>query len=244
MFFVRMCVCVIFVFGLVANPVYGKRVESEDVAQAFQNAAQAIQEKLPYKDSDLQDIVDTQCFSEQELLNAMDTILNVRYTHLLSDDECAQLKTIKKDLIKSLKRYDISGFSFCVCPNKGFIKDTQYPEFSVVFKNNVGDVKTKTFQGNFVGYGLKIQLAFKFDFIFFIGTNVNFFDSQEPIELGSGFELGIIPPIPYLAVLGNFECTYISFKKHSGGMLILAPSLGVAALSLSYIAGGTLTPVS
>lgn len=241
MFFLRMCGCVIFVFGLVLNPMYAKKIEQDAIAQSFQIAAQAIQEKLPYKDEYLQEVVDAQCFSDQELLNAMDAILKARYAHLLTDDERAQLKMFRSDLVKSLKGYEISGFAFCVCPNKGFIKDTQYPEFSVVFKNNVGDVKTKSFQGQFVGYGLKIQLAFKFDFIFFIGTDVNFFDSQEPIDLGSGFELGFA--IPHLPIV-SLECTYVSFKKHSGGMLIFAPTFGIAGLSLSYIAGGTLIPVN
>jgi hypothetical protein len=221
----------------ITNDLDGIKVSAAD---SIQRSAQKIQGNLPFQDTHLQDILNARTFSEKELLGAMDTILKIKYTNVLDTDEVAQLKLFKKDLVKSLKGYDISGFSFCVCPNKGFIKDTQYPEFSVVFKNNAGDVKTKNFQGEFVGYGLKIQLAFKFDFIFFVGTDVNFFDAQEPIELGGGFEFALA--IPHLPIV-SIECTYVSFKKHSGGMIIIAPIVGIGGLSLSYIAGGTLTPV-
>ena len=133
-------------------------------------------------------------------------------------------------VIESIKNAD-EQIVLAYDPNFGFIYDHQNPSFDVVFKNDKGDIKTRRFNGSIYSLGCKAQFALNLNFIFFIGTDFNYLDAQNPIKLGVGCE----------SHFPGFGWIYAPFCDMPGGMLILMLSVGLSS-GFSIVTGGSLTP--
>jgi hypothetical protein len=182
-----------------------------------------------------------------------------------------KLKTEQKFLNDQLKKFKISGCAFAVDPNVGLIFDNQNPEFNVKYVDDEGNIKSKKYQLSMDMVGIKMEADFRFDFIFFTNTDFNFYHGNKKIELGSGVEVfpfhfynpgierkfvgitgrnGYIEyiTIPHVTLLGSLlhriGIIYVSFKNAPGGLFILSiPLLGTTYAPISYISGGSLTPI-
>jgi len=130
-------------------------------------------------------------------------------------------KKITESVAKKLSEYKITGFATTFDPNFAFFFDCQDPEFDVIYKNNKGDIKTRKYKAEINSIGLKFELAVKLDLIFFVDTDLNFYNSNEKIELSMGID----------TINCFFDMTIIKFKKHSGYMVIL----GIPIASLRYL---------
>src|SRR4029077_2724964 len=52
--------------------------------------------------------------------------------------------------------------------------------------------KTRNFLGSIDTVGLKVELSLRFNLIFFVGTDFDFYESDKVIQLGTGIEIGAI----------------------------------------------------
>lgn len=188
----------------------------------------------------------------------------------LSPEQKGQLQEINDALVNRLKSYKVSGFSFAFDPNGAFFVDTQNPQFTVTYKDAHGNVKTRTYLADISLLGLNLELAFRFNLIFFTNTDANFYDTDKQIQLGTGFQFTLRPfvdnrvTIQWLeqmfpggiaydwpsygriiaANLSQISITYAPFVNAPGGMFILGYSYGASWAYASIINGGTLTPVA
>ncbi len=110
-----------------------------------------------------------------------------------------------------MKQFKPTGFSFCVDPNIAFFYDNQNPAFDVKYVNNAGEIKTRKYQAEIKSLGLKFELTFKFNLIFFVGTDLDFYNTNKKIELGLGIDIES----------NIIDFTYASFKNAPGGIIIL-----------------------
>ncbi|MCK4651115.1 hypothetical protein KAT08_02970 [Candidatus Babeliales bacterium] len=148
-------------------------------------------------------------------------------------------------IIKSLRKFKITGIATTVDPNLALIFDIQNPILQVIYKNSIGEIKTRKYQALVKSIGLKLEFDFKIDLIFIVGTDFNFYDSDKTIELGPGIDLKT----------NIIDFTYASFNNHDGGMIILGiPILGelsnfltygisLCLVGISYVSGGYLIPI-
>src|SRR3972149_11232035 len=72
-------------------------------------------------------------FSDKELLIIVNTFVS-QYATQLSLKNGAKLSAAGKILVMLLKKYKVTGCSFCVDPNAAFIWDNQNPKFNVMYK--------------------------------------------------------------------------------------------------------------
>ncbi|MFC1895014.1 hypothetical protein ACFLYH_03640 [Candidatus Dependentiae bacterium] len=151
----------------------------------------------------------TNTFTEDELINSINS--KIDSLDFINDKEKEKNKENLQELAKNLKDYKISGFSFCIDPNAAFLFDTQNPEFEVMYKNSKGKVKTRKYRAKIKSIGFKIEFDIKMNLIFFTNTQVNFFDSNKKIKLGSGIDIQS----------HIIDFTYASFKDMPGGLVIL-----------------------
>lgn len=174
-------------------------------------------------------------FNEEELytfvtktLNNIKPILNN-----LNNNNLKYLEEIKTLLINKLKLFKVTGTSFSVTldPNVAFIYDNFNPDIEITYKNNDGEHLTKKYKSSISSIGFKFEAAIVIDFIFTVGTDLDFFKSKDTIELGSGISIGIPQ---FLSV------TYSKIKNGPGGILILGLPLGLSLHGINYVIGGTL----
>ena len=193
------------------NSVLSKETEKINLepqtTEQEKNQTNSINEKQTFKEDELETIINNSLNNRSEQTQTEKTI-----------KPKASSQNAAKILAKKLSEYKITGYSTCFDPNFAFILDWQNPEFDVTFKNENGDIKTRTFQANIESIGLKLELAIKFNLIFFIDTDLTLLDTNKKIKLGSGIDFSI----------GITDITYASFKKHRGGILVL----GFALVSL------------
>lgn len=193
-------------------------------------------------------------FNEQELITAFDLLFK-RFDQKLSPENNKSLLDARQALITRLKNFKVTGFAWAIDPNGAFFWDTQDPVFDLVFKNAAGEIKTKKIQACIESIGLKIEFAVNINFIFFLNTDdLSCFETNEPIELGKGGELGIAwSPINIHYTVKNKDqtlspmkitATYTSFKELTGGMLMISIGFGLVGTSISIVTGGTLTSVN
>ncbi len=210
-------------------------------------------------------------FTEQELITAMDTIVD-GFSDKLTPELSAAIKAAQEALIKRLRNFKVSGFAWAVDPNGAFFVDTQDPAFDMVFKNAAGEIKTRRIQADIRSIGIKIELAINLNFIFFIGDDLNFLDADEKIELGVGGEFSpssIARSVYASHAIRQFgqreigmqelrtrnivlnvtaplglSILYAPFKKYKGGMLMLTLGFGLTSGLASVVTGGSLTPVA
>jgi hypothetical protein len=171
-------------------------------------------------------------FTDQELLTLIKIILQDHITHI-SPNNIEKLMKAQSTIIEALRKYKVSGYSFCIDPNVAFIWDNQNPLLKVYYKNDSGQIKQRRYQASINSIGLKFELAIKFNFIFFVNTDFNFYDSDKVIEFDSGIDLSI----------GIFAITYASFKYIPGGILIIGCPIPGTLTLLSIVTGGSLTPL-
>ena len=156
-------------------------------------------------------------FNKEEIAQAMNQKLN-------NNAFTQEQQNAAKTLAKKLQDYKITGWSFCIDPNFALIWDTQDPEFQVTYKNSQGETKVRNYESEINSIGLKLELDFKLDFIFFTNTDINFYDSNKEIELGSGFDL----------TTNIVDITYVSFENMPGGLIIIGFPLIQLMNTLTY----------
>ncbi|MBX9831070.1 hypothetical protein K2X40_03865 [Candidatus Babeliales bacterium] len=137
--------------------------------------------------------------------------------------------------ITKLRDYRVTGFSFCLDPNFAFFFERQNPSFVVYYKNSMGGVKSRVYDSAIYTFGAKIELSLKLDLVFFVGTDINFFDSNKEIVLFPGFDAN-------LAAGGGIGITCANFANMDGGLVILSIPLFLAAPSFSFVLGGSIWP--
>jgi|GEM_PF-2331922 hypothetical protein len=116
--------------------------------------------------------------------------------------------------------FKITGNAVTRSKNSAFIKNTMKYDFDVIFKDENGTPKMKPFNLQIDTKGLNIGLAAKYNWIFFVNTDPGFFENNETVDLEfGGFDWG----------RGFLEVTYVTFKNHSGIMVIVSAGLSVAA---------------
>lgn len=131
-------------------------------------------------------------------------------------------------------------FGFGTGKSLGFIYNPQSPIVDI----NYGEGKTRRYELDLTNLGLMAQLAFSFHFIFFFGTDQDFFEKNKPIELGWGATLSTYLPVP---VFLNGLVTYIKIKNNNGHILLISLPIGVTldVCPISLIpTGGKLTPLT
>ncbi len=154
----------------------------------------------------------------------------------ITNDEQKALNKIKTQLVRELQNFKVTGYSFCVDPNGAFFLDNQDPRFTVTYKDNDGNVKTRTYQADINLIGLSVELSIRCRWMFFTGTDFNFYDSNKVIELDTGIECRFFPaPL--------FIISYIPFKNMNGALVTISIPIGIPFAVISYVTGGTLTPV-
>ncbi|MCF7799945.1 hypothetical protein K9L05_01170 [Candidatus Babeliales bacterium] len=155
-----------------------------------------------------------------------------------NDPNFKKLENIKSFLIKTLKRYKVTGVSFSatVDPNLAFIYDNINPNIGITYKDEKnGNYLFKNYESSISSIGFKIEAAFCIDFIFIIGTELNFYKSRDKIDLGTGFSFNL----PFF-IFSGLNVTYTSIKDGPGGILIIGIPVGISSPALSYVSGGQL----
>lgn len=181
-------------------------------------------------------------FKGEELQLLVNTILD-QYGPNIPQGAQASLRSVLGFLNKELSIYNVSGFAFACDPNLGLIWNTQNPNFTAVFKDNQGNVKTRNYNASIESVGLKYSLAYNLNFIFFTG-DLNFDNSNKVLELGTGIDISLTTLFPPLMVLPVSVFTlYAPFTNAPGGILMIGIPLGFAG-GLSIVTGGTLIPRS
>ena len=144
-------------------------------------------------------------FTEDEILDSIKQKMNV--VKPVNKQNENKLKTIAK----KLKDYKVTGFSFCIDPNFAFIYDSQNPTFEVKYKNEKGEIKKRKYESYIQSIGLKLEFTFKFNLIFFLGTDLDFYNTNKEIDLGYGIDID-----------STFcDITYANFNNAPGGILII-----------------------
>lgn len=179
---------------------------------------------------------DPTSFNEYELYTFVTKTLD-NLKPVIKNFDNQNLKNLDKTktlLINRLKSYNIKGVSFNVTldPNIGFFYDNINPNIEITYKNDNGNYLTQKYKSSISSIGFKIEAAFVINFIFLIGTDLNFFKSKKEIKLGPGVSLGLAGPLPNL--------TYSSIKESPGGILIFGIPIGLSFHGLNYVIGGKL----
>lgn len=164
---------------------------------------------------------------------------------------------VQANIIDHLRTFKVTGVAFAVDPNLAFIFNTQNPKFDLYFKNDAGELKHRKYQAAINTIGLKIEFAVNLNVIFFINTDLNYFDANTVIPLSWG---GEIMPLFYPAfdtqtcniptvmnklfgessspaldyADGYSRSTPIAQKKHSLADINIPIPVSGAALTLTY----------
>jgi len=128
-------------------------------------------------------------------------------------------------LAEKLSRYKVTGVASTLDFNVALFADTQNPDFNVKYKNKEGDIKTRHYKSNINSIGTKLEAALKLDLIFFVNTDLDFYNSNKTIELGKGFD-----------IIFGLDFTYISLKNRPGGIIILGIPF-ISLRTLEFAAG-------
>lgn len=169
----------------------------------------------------------------------------------------AEIEKAKQEAIAAMSKFKVTGVAFCVDANVACIYDNQNPTFELTYKDEKGEVKTRTYEGSITSWGLKVQLAGKFNIIFITSTDFDFYNSNKVIELGMGVDLSLNGFLNLLSLIGRrqnmnillhrltaIEFLYAPFKNTPGALVVLSWSgIGVGD-GLSVVTGGTLTPTA
>lgn len=212
--------------------------------------------------------------SEEQLEKLLKSVMDLVVPKTPENEELrAGIAQVQGLIAKKLQDYKVSGYSFAIDPNGAFFVDNQDPQFTVVYKDAKGDIKTRRYQASIDSMGLKVEFAVSFDLIFFTNTSVNFYDSEKVIELGRGIEMNLFPltfintaifkePFtPWTGrdfynpdihwtgkainqILWMTSLAYVPFKNMPGGLILLGFNFGISGNLLNYITGGTLTPLA
>lgn len=166
-------------------------------------------------------------FTETELSEFVGRNLDettVKEFKVVNSDK-SDLEQIKNSIVENLKDFKVSGMAFTVDPNIALIYDSQNPKFKLTYKNSKNEQKTRIYKSKIKSWGFKLELTFKLNFIFFTGTDFNFYDSEKEINLGYGVDIS--------SNLVDF--TYVSFLNAPGGMIIVGIPIPRALWTVKYI---------
>lgn len=154
------------------------------------------------------DLQELKSNSSQELIAQTITEL---VTHDITPEQRSTFVGMKKTIVDALKEYKVTGAAFTHGFNAAFFLNTQKPEFTVSYKNAAGDVKTRNYQAEMNFVGLNVEVGYRFNYIFFTNTDLNFFETDKKIELGTGVQIW-----PVNIGLTSFGF-YIAYKAFSMG---------------------------
>lgn len=197
--------------------------------------------------------------SEQliSLIDATSNLLNIKNPSFAESK--VLLDGMKKDLLKDLESFKISGYSWAVDPNLAFFLETQNPVFDITFLDEQGNTKSRKYELNIHSLGFKIEASIKIDLILFVGTDLNFYSSNKELTLGTGIDVNVplattlagmfgitseLLTLPLYLIADPLSITYAPFTNAAGGILILGRPFIFALPSLSIVTGGTLKPVT
>jgi hypothetical protein len=130
--------------------------------------------------------------SEEDLIDMCDQILLYRKD---ISSKAGNVETIKNELIDYLRNFVASEMDIPeVDLNFAFFVNEQNPDFTVIFKNPAGEIRTRKYALKIKSVGLKFELVIKIDAIKILGSGFNYYDSMnKEYELGFGFDMGYYP---------------------------------------------------
>ena len=130
--------------------------------------------------------------TEEELIEFCDQLL--LYQKDLGS-KANDVENIKNELISYLRSFVASGMDVGeVDINFAFIYDEQDPDFTVIFKNPAGEVRTRKYALKIWSIGAKFEIAIKVEGIAILGSDFNYYDSiGKEYNLGSGIDFGLYP---------------------------------------------------
>ncbi len=217
----------------------------------------AIVKALPYASEDiakrLHMVNEGERLSDEALTELISSVLNLADPMPTDSQEATEhykaLQAIESSLIKRLKSYRVSGFAWAVAPNIALGMNNQDPIFTVTYCNEKGEIKTRTYQASIDLIGINIEVSCRLSLIFFTNTDANFYNTNQPIELGKGIEVGgqiamlaitsLDPEVarrslmahdeeytpPLRLILSSLRLMYVPFKNVPGGLIILGTAL-------------------
>lgn len=181
-------------------------------------------------------------FTEEELLAVCEAATKqlIQFDdEILESENYQQFQKITKDLLTQLKGFKISGVGFASHPSFSIIYGPQDFNTDLVFKNAKGETRSKTFNLKYHSVGIQAALAWRFDLIFAINTDLSLYSTCKPLEFGTGFVGGFVPFI-------HPGFTILPFKDEKGSLLILHLCGGLhSPISAAIVMDrGTFTPVT
>ena len=163
---------------------------------------------------------DVNSFSEKELEELVGaTLAFVAPQGNYHEDDKRVLREMQSSLAAQLKDYKVTGVSYAVDPNWAFFVETQNPELNVAYKDSKGNVKTRKYKAQIKTAGLKIELAVKFDLILFVGTDMDFYNSDKEIVLGTGVDSNILTSVMRAAVFARENKANLEALRNCNGNL-------------------------
>lgn len=127
------------------------------------------------------------------------------------------LSKAKQFLLNTLAKVRVTACGYGADLNAKCVYDAQNPAFNVLYKDKGGNEASKSYRLNFTSLGPSAQLSLNLSSIFFVGTDENFFEYDETMQLGYGVSAEISLPIPLGVRLGLFKRTKI--KKIKGNQV-------------------------
>jgi hypothetical protein len=176
--------------------------------------------------------------TQEEYLNYINDAIKQVAGNTEKQIDLENLQSMQKYLIEKLKGYKVTGVSVGFDPNFAFIWDRRNPSFNIRFTGDNGEIKTRRYDVSIDSIGFKFEFNIRFEIIFFVDTDLNFYDFENKILLGEGVEVGI----PALAFGPSF--TYVPFLNNPGGMCIFSFGCGPSVNLLSKVTGGSITPAT
>lgn len=229
----------VFLFAITFSMSYATvadyRVNNAQVIGAMNSISQKAPLSYNFsKDLEKANSAEPYSFSEEEILSFISSALAIGSFNGIQQERDFLANT-KSALMEQLRAYKVSGVCFDIDPNLAFIIETQNPDLCVKYCDSNGNVKTRRYRARINTLGFKFEASIKLDLIFFTDTNLNFYDSDKTIEIGTGIDMN-------LSFAGGIALTYAPFINAPGGLIIISIPLFFAFPSLSVVTGGTLTP--
>lgn len=124
----------------------------------------------------------------------------------------------------------VIGPSFALDPNFGLLVDILNPVVNLRY--SAASKNVHRFYRAFIStIGLRFDASFRFQAVFWIKPPFKATFRHERIELGRGID-----------ICWGLLFTYVNFKNHSGGLLMIGIPVGLSA-GVSFIRGGHLVPL-
>ncbi|MBY0353818.1 hypothetical protein K2W90_05640 [Candidatus Babeliales bacterium] len=186
-----------------------------------------------------------QSFTEDEIKNIVKQTINEvaqsKYNPVKpqTSDDAAQ--KISELTASQLRDYKITGCAVGTGFSCGLGLGLKKTTFDMLYKNNEGSLLKRSYTSVIPSLGLKCEISYNLDFIFFVNTDTNFYDSNKELPLDLGLNFGANNGTTFLP---GINMTYAPFLNMLGGIMMV--SIPIFSLSLpmfqSNIVSGSLFP--